>query len=74
MTQRTATTAAGLELGSDDAVDGTIGFDGKHSCDPPVGVIAMPHDLDRHDQPGRAIAFARSARRVSRQSPAALHR
>ena len=30
--QQTATTAVGLELGSDDGLDGTIGFDGEHSC------------------------------------------
>ena len=29
--QQTATTAAGLELGSDDGLDGTIGFDGTRS-------------------------------------------
>jgi hypothetical protein len=33
--QQTATTAVGLELGSDDGLDGTIGFDGQRSCDPP---------------------------------------
>jgi hypothetical protein len=27
--QQTATTAVGLELGSDDGLDGTIGFDGR---------------------------------------------
>ena len=31
--QQTATTAAGLELGSDDGLDGTIGFDGNQSRD-----------------------------------------
>jgi hypothetical protein len=31
MAHPTATTAVGLELGSDDGVDGTIGFDGEHS-------------------------------------------
>ena len=30
--QQTATTAGGLELGGHDGIDGTIGFDGKHSC------------------------------------------
>jgi hypothetical protein len=30
--QQTATTAVGLQLGSDDGFDGTIGFDGEHSC------------------------------------------
>jgi len=40
--QRTATTAVGLELGSDDGLDGTIGFDGEQSSAPLIGVIAMP--------------------------------
>ena len=30
--QQTATTAVGLELGSHDGLDGTIGFDGQQSC------------------------------------------
>ena len=30
--QQTATTAVGLDLGSDDGLDGTIGFDGEQSC------------------------------------------
>ena len=30
--QQTGTTAVGLELGSHDGLDGTIGFDGEHSC------------------------------------------
>ena len=30
--QQTATTAVGLEQGSDDGLDGTIGFDGQRSC------------------------------------------
>ena len=33
MAQQTATTAVGLELGSDDGLDGTIGFDGRRSRD-----------------------------------------
>jgi hypothetical protein len=33
MAQQTATTAVGLELGSDDRLDGTIGFDGEQSRD-----------------------------------------
>ena len=32
--QQTATTAVGLELGSEDGLNGTIGFDGERSCDP----------------------------------------
>ena len=32
MAQQTGTTAVGLELGSRDGLDGTIGFDGEHSC------------------------------------------
>jgi hypothetical protein len=31
MAQQTATTAVGLELGSEDGLDGTIGFDGDRS-------------------------------------------
>ena len=31
MAQQTATTAVGLELGSEDGLDGTIGFDGTRS-------------------------------------------
>jgi len=31
--QQTTTTAAGLELGSDDGLDGTIAFDGQRSRD-----------------------------------------
>ena len=30
--QQTVTSAVGPELGSDDGLDGTIGFDGKRSC------------------------------------------
>ena len=32
MAQQTATTTVALELGSDDGLDGTIGFDGEQSC------------------------------------------
>jgi hypothetical protein len=34
MAQQTATTAVGLELGSEDGLDGTIGFNGERSCNP----------------------------------------
>ncbi|MGO9499441.1 MAG: hypothetical protein ACLQA5_22405 [Solirubrobacteraceae bacterium] len=35
MAQQTAATAGGLDLGSDDGLDGTIGFDGERSPDLP---------------------------------------
>jgi hypothetical protein len=34
MAQQTDTTAVGLEPGSDDGLDGTIGFDGERSTRP----------------------------------------
>jgi hypothetical protein len=37
MAQQTATTAVGLDLGGHDGLDGTIGFDGEHSCDADEG-------------------------------------
>ena len=49
MAQQTATTAVGLELGSEDRLDEAIGFDGERSRDPPSW-------RDRNATPGPVVA------------------
>ena len=51
MAQQTATTTVALELGSDDGLDGTIGFDGNQSrdVDPIDDRFYLPSGVDgRH--------------------------
>ena len=55
MAQQTGTTAVGLELGSNDGLDGTIGFDGKQSR--PAG--HRDYRFDQRTARGRAIAMPR---------------
>jgi len=70
MAQQTATTAVGLELGSDDGLDGTIGFDGMRSRDVGVG----DGDDSFSSRAGWRRAIAMATKRVSRCVPPAFGR
>ena len=77
--QQTAATAVGLGLGSDDGLDGTIGFDGEQSCAfsgrrdrnatlRPV-VAACCLSADRSPEPGRREPTHRTCDPFRAQSP-----
>jgi hypothetical protein len=77
MAQQTGTTAVGLELGSEDGLDATIGFDGERSRDPRSGRdrnatiwIVRASPATRSHSPSSSRQTSRSRTTASPSEPA----